>query len=91
MSNPGREELRQGELAMAVLPRIQTPEYRSANGRVGLLSRIHGSDSPQAQQARIERDVIGIEERLSALVHSAPAPSPEQLDRLRRLLPPVGA
>lgn len=74
---------------MARLATPQSPAYRSANARVGVLARYHGADSPEAQQARVERDLVGLEERLSALINSAPAPTPEQLDRLRRLLPAV--
>jgi hypothetical protein len=73
----------------ASLPRPSSSAYRSANGRVGLVSRLHGPDSPEAQRARVERDFIGIEEKLAALVNSAPAPTPDQLERLRRLLPAV--
>ncbi len=73
------------------LPRPQSPAYRSANARVGVLSRLHGPDSLRTAEARVERDVVGIEERLAALIDSAPAPTPEQIDRLRRLLPAVSA
>ena len=72
-------------MAADKLPRPNSPAYRSATGRLGLLTRRFGPDAPEVKQARVERDLAAIEERLSALVNSAPAPTAEQLDRLRRL------
>lgn len=72
-------------------PRPTSTRYFSAAGKFGRAVQVHGPDSPEAQEARVERDVIGLEEKLTELINSAPAPSPEQLDRLRRLLPAVNA
>lgn len=67
--------------------RPQSRRYFSAVGKFGRAVQMHGPDSPEATAARVERDVVGIEERLSDLIDSAPAPTPEQISRLRSLLP----
>ncbi|WFF09091.1 hypothetical protein O7622_11275 [Micromonospora sp. WMMD1076] len=65
-------------------------ELHKAAGRIGPLTQRHGADSPEVAAAKTEMRVVRIELAICDLINSAPAPTPEQLDRLRRLLPPVG-
>jgi hypothetical protein len=79
-------------IAMAIrTSRPTSSRYLAAAGKLGRIVQTLGPDSFEAAQARVERDVIGIEDKLAALIESAPAPTLEQLERLRRLLPAVAA
>lgn len=62
-----------------------------ASGRLGSIVLRYGSDSPEAEAARVALIAARAEDTIRKLVESAPAPTPEQIDRLRRLLPPVVA
>jgi hypothetical protein len=61
-------------------------ESRSISARISAEHRWH----PEADHAELYRDraVQRIAESIQELVASAPAPSPEQIDRLRNLLRP---
>lgn len=71
------------------IPWTTDPRLMAAGGRIGNLSRCHGGDAPETLAAKTEVRAVRAELAIEDLISSAPAPTPEQVERLRRLLPPV--
>ncbi|WP_374539366.1 hypothetical protein [Micromonospora aurantiaca (nom. illeg.)] len=64
-------------------------KLHQANGRVGRLRQQFGPDAPEVAAAQTEVRVVRVELAIRDLLTTAPAPTPEQVERLRRLLPPA--
>ncbi|WP_435589534.1 hypothetical protein [Micromonospora aurantiaca (nom. illeg.)] len=76
-------------MAKNSIPWTTDRRYLAVGGRVGSLSNTLGADAPETLAARTELRVVRVELAIEDLIGSAPAPTPEQIERLRRLLPPV--
>lgn len=77
-------------MAKNSIPWTTDRRYLAAGGRLGSLSNNLGAGAPEVAAARTELRVVRAELAIEDLINSAPAPTPEQVDRLRRLLPAVG-
>lgn len=73
-------------MARNAIPWTSDPRLQSAGGRVGNLINRLGPCAPEVAEARTELRVVRATLAIEDLVASAPAPSAEQLDRLRSLL-----
>lgn len=69
------------------MPVADDPAQASAAGRVSQLIRHHGPDAPVVEQARHQLRVAQTVAAVRRAVESAPPLTPEQIDRLRALLP----
>ncbi|MFK4243549.1 hypothetical protein ACI2KV_11775 [Micromonospora chokoriensis] len=78
-------------MARNAIPWTTDLRIQAAGGRIGNLSRAYGENDPRTQAARTEVRVVRAELALEDLINSAPAPTAEQVERLRRLLPGVTA
>lgn len=65
---------------------MDRPERARLTGKIGSLTHKHGADAPEVAAARTAVKAFDAELALRQLVDSAPAPTSEQLDRLRSLL-----
>jgi hypothetical protein len=59
------------------------------HARRAAAARHHGADSPEAVQAAGELEDAKREAAIVAAVAAIPAPTPEQIARIRALLPPA--
>lgn len=64
-------------------------KLHQAAGRIGPLIQRYGPDAPEVAAAQTEMRVVRVELAIRDLLTTAPAPTPEQVERLRRLLPPA--
>ncbi|SNR49723.1 hypothetical protein SAMN06265360_107193 [Haloechinothrix alba] len=63
------------------------PSTTSARQRHNILVRHHGADAPETLAARRELEAAKLAEHIDQVVNTAPKLSPEQVERLRGLLP----
>ncbi|SIR12903.1 hypothetical protein [Micromonospora avicenniae] len=72
------------------IPWTSDARHTKAGATVGSRIAHFGPDAPETQAARTEVRVVRAELALEDLINSAPAPTAEQVERIRRLLPAVG-
>ncbi|MBQ1017760.1 hypothetical protein KBX71_07735 [Micromonospora sp. D93] len=71
------------------IPWTTDERLQRAGGAIGNLSRSLGAEAPETLAAHTEVRTVRAELAIEDLIQSAPAPTAEQIGRLRAMLPAV--